>query len=70
MKEFLPDRMDFDEAILRKPKRAIESIENEFYRREKKKPKKHVHRRNRQIKNKIYFVNICTHEKVLRLLII
>ncbi len=53
-----------------KPKRAIESIENEFYRREKKKPKKHVHRRNSQIKNKIFFVKICTHEKVLRLLII
>ena len=43
MKEFLPDGMDFDDTIS-KAKEAIEIIENEFYRREKKKPKKHVHR--------------------------
>ncbi len=40
------------------PKIAIESIESEFQMREKKQPKKIVHRRNRRIKNfSCVFVN-------------
>jgi hypothetical protein len=69
MKEFLPDGMDFDEIIL-KAKESYRKYRDRILEERKEEAKKHVHRRNRQIKNKIFFVNICTHEKVLRLLII
>ena len=65
MKEFLPDGMDFDETIL-KAKESYRKYRERILQERKEEAKK----TRSYIKNKIFFVNICTHEKVLRLLII
>jgi hypothetical protein len=49
MKEFLPDGMDFDET---------REYRDRILEERKEEVKKRVHRRNRRIKNKLFFVYI------------